>query len=58
MLFRSPTEVLRPRGTWGQPSDYDRQAAKLAQMFADNFKPFERDVTPAVRAAGPSAVRL
>jgi phosphoenolpyruvate carboxykinase (ATP) len=48
-----PGEVLAPRGTWKNTPDYDRQAAKLARMFADNFKTFEPDVSAAVRAAGP-----
>src|SRR5690349_20130192 len=50
-----PAEVLRPRNTWTKPADYDMQAAKLAKMFVDNFKAFEADVTPEVRAAGPKA---
>jgi phosphoenolpyruvate carboxykinase (ATP) len=45
--------VLNPKSTWANPAAYDVQAAKLARMFADNFKAFERDVTPAVKAAGP-----
>jgi phosphoenolpyruvate carboxykinase (ATP) len=48
-----PPEVLTPRTTWQTGSDYDGQAAKLAKMFVENFKTFEADVTPAVRAAGP-----
>jgi len=48
-----PSEVLRPRTTWPNPADYDAQAAKLGKMFADNFKAFEADVAPDVRAAGP-----
>ncbi len=48
-----PSDVLRPRNTWTNPADYDAQAAKLARMFADNFKTFEADVTAEVRAAGP-----
>jgi phosphoenolpyruvate carboxykinase (ATP) len=48
-----PPEVLQPRATWSDPAAYDRQAARLAQMFADNFRTFERDVTATVCAAGP-----
>jgi len=48
-----PAEVLKPRNTWPNAADYDTQAAKLAAMFAESFKPFEADVTREVRAAGP-----
>jgi phosphoenolpyruvate carboxykinase (ATP) len=47
--------VLDPRSTWPDATKYDEQAAKLAKMFADNFKTFENDVAPAVKAAGPKA---
>ncbi len=50
-----PSDVLKPRNTWTKPAEYDAQAAKLAKMFADNFKAFEADVTPDVKAAGPKA---
>ena len=50
-----PPEVLRPRDTWRRPSDYDQQAHKLARMFAENFKTFEDDAAPEVKAAGPGA---
>jgi len=50
-----PDSVLDPRSTWPDPAKYDEQAAKLAKMFADNFKTFENDVPPSVRAAGPKA---
>ena len=50
-----PAEVLRPRRTWTSPADYDAQAVKLAQMFAENFKTFEQGVTAEVKAAGPKA---
>ena len=49
-----PAEVLKPRKTWADPTAYDREAAKLAQMFAENFKAFGASVTPEVRAAGPN----
>ena len=50
-----PTGVLTPRATWSSPAAYDEQAAKLARMFVENFKTFERGVTAEVRAAGPNA---
>jgi phosphoenolpyruvate carboxykinase (ATP) len=48
-----PPQVLKPRNTWATASDYDRQGARLAKMFAENFKAFEGEVTADVRAAGP-----
>jgi phosphoenolpyruvate carboxykinase (ATP) len=48
-----PPDVLKPRNTWANGADYDVQAAKLARMFAENFKDFEAGVTAAVRNAGP-----
>jgi phosphoenolpyruvate carboxykinase (ATP) len=48
-----PTDVLQPRNTWSDGKSYDKQARKLAGMFADNFKRFTNDVAPEVRAAAP-----
>jgi phosphoenolpyruvate carboxykinase (ATP) len=48
-----PSAVLNPRSTWENPAEYDSQAARLARMFADNFKTFAGDVAPDVTAAGP-----
>jgi phosphoenolpyruvate carboxykinase (ATP) len=49
-----PDAVLDPRSTWAQGAEYDVQAKKLAAMFVENFKAFENDVAPPVRAAGPT----
>jgi phosphoenolpyruvate carboxykinase (ATP) len=48
-----PANVLDPRGTWADRAAYDQQAAKLARMFAENFKAFEKDVPASVKDAGP-----
>jgi phosphoenolpyruvate carboxykinase (ATP) len=48
-----PAEVLQPRGTWPDAADYDRQAARLAGMFAENFERYAEGVGDDVRAAGP-----
>jgi len=49
-----PDELLLPRGTWSDPVAYDAQAARLAQMFRDNFSQFQDQVHAAVRDAGPT----
>lgn len=35
-----PTEVLNPRTTWSDPSEYDKQAHELALAFVKNFNQF------------------
>jgi phosphoenolpyruvate carboxykinase (ATP) len=49
-----PSEFLDPRATWADKDAYDRQATKLATMFAANFEAFAGGTTPDVRDAGPS----
>jgi phosphoenolpyruvate carboxykinase (ATP) len=48
-----PADLLDPKGTWADPSAYDRQAARLAEMFRESFAQFAEQVTEEVRAAGP-----
>ena len=48
-----PDVFLDPRATWADPVAYDRQAARLAQMFAANFADYADGVTAEIRAAGP-----
>ena len=48
-----PAKILDPRGTWADPSAYDKQARELAAMFVKNFDKFKKDVSPAVVSAGP-----
>ncbi|NNE35506.1 MAG: phosphoenolpyruvate carboxykinase (ATP), partial [Rhodothermales bacterium] len=48
-----PSEVLIPRDTWSDPAAYDAQAAKLAQLFRDNFVQFEEGSSDEVIGAAP-----
>ncbi|MBQ0751500.1 MAG: phosphoenolpyruvate carboxykinase (ATP), partial [Roseovarius sp.] len=43
--------LLDPRRTWPDPAAYDAQAAKLVQMFADNFAQYVPFIDEDVRAA-------
>jgi phosphoenolpyruvate carboxykinase (ATP) len=47
--------ILNPRSTWSDAEAYDAQAAKLVQMFIDNFAKFEAHVDGDVKNAAPSA---
>ena len=51
-----PDDVLVPRDTWSDPAAYDAMAAKLAQMFRDNFAKFEDEATEGTRAAAPTPI--
>ena len=46
-------DILVPRDTWADPSDYDEAAKKLATLFSDNFEQFATIVGPDVHEAGP-----
>jgi Phosphoenolpyruvate carboxykinase (ATP) len=48
-----PARFLDPRATWSDPAAYDRAAATLARMFADNLDAYADGVSEAIRAAGP-----
>ncbi len=45
-----PEVLLDPRRTWDNPESYDRQAAKLVQMFADNFEQYTPFIDDDVKA--------
>ena len=56
--FSVPTSVpgvaevlLDPRRTWENPAEYDGQAQKLVQMFADNFEQYVPYIDEDVKAA-------
>ena len=47
--------ILDPRSTWDDKQEYDATAAKLVQLFIDNFAEFEAHVDEGVRQAAPAA---
>ena len=48
------TTLLDPRSTWNDLAAYDAQAAKLVQMFADNFEQYVPYIDEDVKAAAIS----
>ena len=48
-----PTELLTPRRTWSDPSEYDSKAAHLADLFRENFREFVEMAGADLEAAGP-----
>ena len=48
-----PPEFLQPRATWQDKDAYDRQARRLATMFAENFASYHDGTAEHVRSAGP-----
>jgi len=47
------SSILDPRSTWADKEDYDRTAAKLVDLFVENFAEFAEHVEEGVRQAGP-----
>ena len=47
------SDLLDPRGTWADPAQYDAMAAKLVDLFVENFAQFEDHVDEGVRQAAP-----
>ena len=53
-----PDELLIPKQTWADPVAFDKQAAKLARLFTDNFKQFEAGSSAEIINAGPSLAEV
>src|SRR6187455_3372357 len=47
------TSILDPRNTWADKDEYDRTAAKLVDLFVENFAQFAEHVDEGVRQAAP-----
>ena len=51
------TSILDPRNTWSNPAEYDAMAAKLVDLFVENFAQFADHVDEGVRQAAPKAAQ-
>ena len=49
-----PSEILVPSSTWSDSAAYEQTAAKLAQLFTDNFAQYLDQAEADVVAAGPT----
>jgi phosphoenolpyruvate carboxykinase (ATP) len=48
-----PPDILDPAGSWNNRQVYMQKYRQLASRFIDNFKKFESQSAPDVKAAGP-----
>ena len=51
-----PEEILIPRSAWADKAAYDVAARKLAELFRNNFKPYESAVSAEILHAGTAAI--
>ena len=49
--------ILDPRTTWADAEEYDRTAAKLVDLFVENFTQFADQVDEGVRQAAPKVTQ-
>lgn len=51
------TDLLDPRSTWSDPDEYDQTAAKLVDLFNENFAQFADHVDEGVRQSAPKVAQ-
>ena len=48
-----PKNIMQPRNMWSDEKEYDKASFKLAKMFKENFKKFEKGTSKEIIKAGP-----
>ena len=48
-----PSEILIPKNTWADKTEYDQKAKQLAQLFITNFEKYKDGVSAEIIAASP-----
>lgn len=49
--------ILDPRGTWANGAEYDATAARLGDLFNENFAQFADHVDEGVRQSAPKVAQ-
>ncbi|MNE90886.1 Phosphoenolpyruvate carboxykinase [ATP] [compost metagenome] len=49
-----PSDILNPKNTWNDKSDYDKKAQNLAEQFVQNFKSFESFANEEIMNGAPN----
>jgi len=53
--YNVPSELLNPRNTWANASEYDKKANHLAELFNKNFKQYADGCSEEILSASPKA---
>ena len=51
-----PADILIPKNTWSNPSEYDKQRVRLANLFTCNFEGYADQAGEDILNAGPRTV--
>lgn len=49
-----PSEILNPRNTWKDKSNYDRTARRVAEKFIKNFEKYKDYADESIASGGPA----
>ena len=53
-----PTQVLNPKNTWKNKSEYDKKANHLAEEFNKNFLQYQSEAKNEILEAAPKVIEL
>ena len=51
-----PSEILNPRDTWSDTSQFDEVANNLANQFVKNFEQYAAETSKAILSAAPKVM--
>ena len=51
-----PSDILVPRNSWADQTAFDTSARKLADLFLENFKTYEKGTRNEIISGGPKKI--